>query len=169
MFLRKIARLANLTRLPIARLQPTKFARIIRNNHFYTKTHEVIQFINDDIIRIGLSKYAIENLSEIVYIELEQIGETYEKGNEIVIIDSVKAASCICAPADGTILAHNNDVVDNIEDYNTIKQKKELDLWLLEFKISNPIDQENLMKEHDYNNFINNNLQPLADVNVSFK
>ena len=79
---------------------------------------EVIQFINDDIIRIGLSKYAIENLSEIVYIELEQIGETYEKGNEIVIIESVKAASCICAPADGTILAHNNDVVDNIEDYN---------------------------------------------------
>ena len=164
MFLRKIARLANLTRLPIARLQPTKFARIIRHNHFYTQSHEFIHFVKDDVVRIGLSKYAISNMGEIVYVGVENIGEQFDKNDEIVVIESVKAASEILAPEDGTIISHNNDIIGN---YKEIMKKNEIDLWLLEFQISNTIDQDSLMTIDDYNNFIDNRLQLATNIKFS--
>jgi len=172
MFLRNLRNLINLTNV----IKPTNFKntinfknstliiptilpRIVRHNHFYTKSHEFIHFIKDDVIRIGLSKYAIDNMGEIVYIGVEEIGEQYDKGDNIVVIESIKAASEISAPEDGIIMSHNNDIIDNIGNFDELMKKNELDLWLLEFQISNTIDKNSLMKINDYNNFVDNTLQ----------
>lgn len=78
----------------------------------YTPDHEWLDD-SDGEIAIGITEHAASELGEIVYIELPEIGQQITAGDEVVVIESVKAASEIGSPLDGVISAVNTDVADN--------------------------------------------------------
>ena len=120
---------------------------IIRKKHFYTKTHELINYVDDNTVKIGISDYAKDKLGEIVFIDIEDIDTTFEKHDEIAMLESTKATSALFSPSDGTIISHNTDLIENIEGFCN---KNELDSWLLEFKLSTKIDDNYLLNKDEY-------------------
>ena len=70
----------------------------------YTEDHEWLRAEGDEVV-VGITSHAAEQLGDVVYVELPEIGREVEAGEEIVVIESVKAASEIMAPLDGTITA----------------------------------------------------------------
>lgn len=129
--------------------------KYVRYQHFYTRTHEVINVISKDTVRIGPSNYAKETMGDIVFIEVNEVDNHFDKDEEIVTIESVKATSSINAPADGTIISHNEELID---DTDKIINKSELDSWLLEYKLDNKIDTDMLLNSQEYNNFLENSI-----------
>ncbi len=78
----------------------------------FTEEHEWLE-IEGDLLVVGITEHASTQLGDVVFVELPEVGREVEKGEEIVVIDSVKAASDICAPVDGEIVEVNNEIVDN--------------------------------------------------------
>ena len=78
----------------------------------FTEDHEWLKQDGDEIT-VGITAHASEQLGDVVFIELPEPGREVEKGEEIVVIESVKAASDIVAPISGTITAVNDDLPDN--------------------------------------------------------
>ncbi|MEM9780243.1 MAG: glycine cleavage system protein GcvH [Pseudomonadota bacterium] len=77
----------------------------------YTEEHEWLR-PEGDVIVVGITAHATEQLGDIVFVELPEPGTTVAKGDEIVVIESVKAASDITAPLDGEIVEVNGDLAD---------------------------------------------------------
>jgi glycine cleavage system H protein len=125
---------------------------INRNTHFYTKTHEYIKFIEKDVVRIGITNYAKKTLGNLVYIELSDIDLELEKYEELATLESVKATGGMYAPANGTIISHNEEFVNDIEKYNIVSS--EIDTWLIEYKLDNEIDKDLLLSKGEYDIFI---------------
>ena len=78
----------------------------------YTDDHEWLQQYGDEVI-VGITAHASEQLGDVVFVELPEIGREVAKGEEIVVIESVKAASDIVAPIAGVITAVNDELPDN--------------------------------------------------------
>lgn len=78
----------------------------------YTEDHEWLR-ADDDIVVVGITEHATSQLGDIVFVELPEVGSTVSKGDEIVVIESVKAASDIVAPLDGEIVEINEALVEN--------------------------------------------------------
>ncbi len=78
----------------------------------YTESHEWLDADGTDVT-VGITDFAAEELGEIVFIELPEVGAEVEAGTEVVVIESVKAASEIMAPVSGTVTAVNEELVDN--------------------------------------------------------
>jgi glycine cleavage system H protein len=78
----------------------------------YTEEHEWLR-VEDDIVVVGITEHASEQLGDVVFVELPEPETQVAKGDDIVVIESVKAASDITAPLDGEIIAINEDLVDN--------------------------------------------------------
>jgi glycine cleavage system H protein len=113
----------------------------------YTKTDEWIK-VDGDEATIGISDYAQDQLSDIVYVELLIDGEdTVGKGDGIATIESVKAAADVNAPVSGTILAINEDLEDAPEKLNSDPYKAG---WLIKMKLDNPSELDDLMSAEDY-------------------
>ena len=83
-----------------------------------TKTHEYILKNEDDTYTVGLTDYAVEQLGDIVFLELPEIGSKYAKGESFAAIESVKAASEIYMPISGEIAEVNTNLVDEPEKLN---------------------------------------------------
>ena len=79
----------------------------------YTADHEWLEPREDGSLAVGITAYATEQLGDIVFVELPEIGREVTKGEEIVTIESVKAASDIVAPLDGRIVAVNERIVED--------------------------------------------------------
>ncbi len=84
----------------------------IPENLQYTKTHEWVEKLQDGTVRIGLTDYAQSELGDIVFVNLPQVGDTYELGASFADVESVKAVSDIYSPASGTITAANEALLD---------------------------------------------------------
>ncbi|MCR9151107.1 MAG: glycine cleavage system protein GcvH [Rhodobacteraceae bacterium] len=78
----------------------------------YTEDHEWLR-VEGDLVVVGITEHASEQLGDVVFVELPEEGRGVSKGDEIVVIESVKAASDILAPLDGEIVAVNGDLADN--------------------------------------------------------
>ncbi len=78
----------------------------------YTEEHEWLR-PEDDLIVVGITEHATTQLGDIVFVELPEVGATVAKDDEIVVIESVKAASDILAPIDGEIVEVNDALADN--------------------------------------------------------
>ena len=113
----------------------------------YTKTDEWIK-VDGDEATIGISDYAQDQLSDIVYVELLiDEDDTVVKGNGIATIESVKAAADVNAPVSGTILAINEDLEDEPEKLNSDPYKAG---WLIKMKLDDPSELDSLMSAEDY-------------------
>ena len=120
------------------------------NEKKYTKEHEWIE-IKDDIAVIGITNHAQESLGDIVFVELPKIGINVNSGNEISVIESVKAASDIYSPIDGDVVEVNNNLTD---DASIINKDAEKDGWIFKLKVKDSTQINSLMTLDEYNNFL---------------
>ena len=112
-----------------------------------SKSHEYVLKQNNEFI-IGLTDYAIEQLGDIVFLELPEIGNEYSKGDSFANIESVKAASEIYMPISGKIIAVNSLLSDEPEKLNEDCYETG---WLVKIESTAPADEfEDLMSYEDY-------------------
>ncbi len=111
----------------------------------YTKTHEWVK-IEGNKVKIGITDVAQEQLNDIVYVELPEVGDEVAKGDTIGVVESVKAASDVYSPVSGKVIAINEAVVNSPELLN----KDPYENWLVEIEISNPGDLDELLSAEEY-------------------
>ena len=115
----------------------------------FTKEHEWVH-IEGDMITIGITKYAQEAIGDIVFIELPENGKVVQKGDDFAVIESVKAASEIYSPANGTVIEINSEIETNTDLVKGDLEKS----WIAKIKISDISELEDLMNFEDYSNYI---------------
>lgn len=116
----------------------------------YTEEHEWLK-VEDDVVVVGITEHASEQLGDIVFVELPEEGTTVTKDDEVVVIESVKAASDILAPLDGEIVEVNGALVDNPSLVNDDPLN---DGWFFKMKIEDMSALDDLMDEAAYKAFI---------------
>ena len=116
----------------------------------YTEEHEWL-LVEDELVVVGITKHASTELGDIVFIELPEAGTSVTKDEEIVVIESVKAASDILAPLDGEIVEVNEILND---EPSKVNEDPTGDGWMFKMKIENLSDLEDFMSEAEYNKFI---------------
>ncbi len=107
----------------------------------YAKTHEWARWDGDEIV-CGISDHAQDALSDIVYVELPDVGDAFDKGDAFGVVESVKAASDVYMPMGGEITAANEDLEDMPELVNKDPYGHG---WLIRFKPSDPAEFDDLM------------------------
>lgn len=113
-----------------------------------TKTHEYVLEQDNGMYNIGLSEYAVEQLGDIVFVELPEVGTTFVKNEVFATVESVKAASEIYMPISGTVVEINEDIIEKPELLN---EDPLGGAWLIKIE-SNADDVEfkDLMEYSDY-------------------
>ena len=112
----------------------------------YTEEHEWLK-LEGDIVTVGITEHASQQLGDLVFVELPADGLEIAKDQEIVVIESVKAASDILAPLDGVITAVNNLIVDDPSIVNSDPMGKG---WFFKMKLKNSSDLDKLMDKEEY-------------------
>jgi glycine cleavage system H protein len=112
----------------------------------YLESHEWIRVEGEEAL-IGISDYAQEELNDIVYVELPEVGDALEKSEEFGTVESVKAASELYMPASGEILAVNEALEGSPELAN---QDPYGDGWMLRIRIMDPHELEGLLSVEEY-------------------
>ncbi|MGC8497559.1 MAG: glycine cleavage system protein GcvH [Thermoplasmata archaeon] len=115
----------------------------------YAKTHEWVQ-VTGSSARIGISDYAQQQLTDIVYMELPDKGAKIKKGQTFGVLESVKAVEDIYAPVSGTVLQKNQNVIDNPDLLNN----DPYNAWLIEIKLDNDKELNELMDDKAYTQFL---------------
>lgn len=116
----------------------------------YTKEHEWLR-VEDDLVVVGITAYASEQLGDIVFVELPDEGKTVVKDDEVVVIESVKAASDILAPIDGKIVETNETLADNP---SLVNEDPTGDGWFFKLQVENLSVLDELLDEAAYNALI---------------
>ncbi len=116
---------------------------------YFTKDHEWVK-VEDGKGYIGLTDYAQDQLGDIVYIELPDVGSELEAGDTLGVVESVKSASDIFSPISGEVLAVNEELEDAPELINADAMEN----WIAQLSIKDEAELENLMDEGEYNDFI---------------
>ena len=111
----------------------------------YAKTDEWLRVEGDEAV-IGISDYAQDALSDIVYVELPAVGETLEQNQTFGVVESVKAASDVLMPVAGEVIATNDSVVDAPESLNS----DPFGSWLIRIRVSDPSQIDGLMDAAAY-------------------
>ena len=111
----------------------------------YTSDHEWLRAEGDEIV-VGITPHASEQLGDVVFIELPETGREVEAGEEIVVIESVKAASDIVAPVAGTITAVNEALADAPGDVNS----DAMSAWFFRIKPKDGTSLDGFMDEAAY-------------------
>jgi len=85
----------------------------------YTESHEWIRREDDGTCRVGITEFAQSQLADLTFVDLPGVGDTVSAGDEIAVVESVKAASDVYAPMDGEVVAVNEDLADGPEAINS--------------------------------------------------
>lgn len=85
----------------------------------YTRSHEWVQVQDDGSVRVGITDYAQQELGDMVYVELPEVGKSYQAEQECAVLESVKSASDIYCPISGKIVEANASLVDTPDTVNT--------------------------------------------------
>jgi glycine cleavage system H protein len=116
----------------------------------FTEEHEWLREEGDEIV-VGITTHAAEQLGDVVFVELPEEGTTVSKDDEVVVIESVKAASDILAPIDGEITEVNAVLADNPGAVNDDPQGE---AWFFKMKPSDRSQLDEFMDEAAYKKFI---------------
>lgn len=112
----------------------------------YTEDHEWIT-IDGDVATVGITTYAQEQLGDVVFVELPEVGRKVSKGDEAAVVESVKAASEVYAPLDGEIVEANDALADAPGKVN---EDPEGSAWFVRIRIADAGQLEGLMDEAAY-------------------
>ncbi len=118
----------------------------------YSKEHEWFRLEGDSCV-VGITDFAQDELGDVVFVELPEVGSTFEAGDEIGTIESVKAVSEIYTAVGGEVTAINEALTDAPEKVN---EDPHGDGWLVRFKLASPSDLDGLMKAAEYEEFTRN-------------
>ena len=112
----------------------------------FCETHEYV-LVDDDRARVGISHFAAEQLGDIVFVELPQIGDKLEQGDTFGTIESVKTASDLYMPVSGEIISINTQLE---EEPGLVNENNYGDGWLIEIQLTEPEQVESLMTPEAY-------------------
>ena len=112
----------------------------------YTEEHEWVR-VEDDVCVVGITQFAQEELGEVVFVELPEVGQVFDAGDEIGTIESVKAVAEVYTPVAGEILETNDAVAEEPE---LINEDPHHDGWLVKIRFSSADDLKKLMKADKY-------------------
>ena len=112
----------------------------------YTEEHEWLKQ-DSDVVIVGITEHAAEQLGDLVFVELPKKDQEVTKNQEIVVIESVKAASDILAPLDGVIMEINELIVDDPSIVNADPLGQG---WFFKMKLNNPSEMNDLLDKEDY-------------------
>ncbi|MEM9232927.1 MAG: glycine cleavage system protein GcvH [Pseudomonadota bacterium] len=112
----------------------------------YTKDHEWVR-MDGDVATVGITKHAAEQLGDVVFVELPDVGKSFSAHDDMAVVESVKAASDVYAPISGEIVEANGDIVDAPEKVNEAPDDA---AWFVKIKPSDPSEFDALMDEAAY-------------------
>jgi glycine cleavage system H protein len=120
-------------------------------NAKYAKTHEWVR-IEDGIAVVGISAAAQDMLSDVVFVELPEVGSQISAGDQVAVVESVKAAEDVNAPISGEVVEVNSDLEDEPEEVNT----DPYGAWFFKVKPGDDLDAElaALMTSEEYDAFV---------------
>jgi glycine cleavage system H protein len=116
----------------------------------YTAEHEWVA-VEGDIATVGISEFAQDQLGDVVFVELPDRGRQVAKGDQAVVIESVKAASEVYAPVSGEIVEVNDALGDDPAIINADATGKG---WFVKIRLSKPSELDGLMDEDAYNKLV---------------
>jgi glycine cleavage system H protein len=122
----------------------------VPSNLKYTKDHEWVK-IEGEIATVGITDFAQRELGDIVYVEVETVGETLDKEEVFGTVEAVKTVSDLFSPISGEILEFNEALESEPEKVNTDPYGEG---WMVKIKISNPGEVDELMSDADYKELI---------------
>ncbi|HEY9856164.1 MAG TPA: glycine cleavage system protein GcvH [Stenomitos sp.] len=112
----------------------------------FTKSHEYVRVAGDEAT-IGITKYAAEQLGDVVFVELPEVGRSLEKGESFGVIESVKAVSDLYSPISGTVVAVNEGLND---DPAAINEDSYGNGWIIKVKPSNQAEINEILTPEQY-------------------
>ena len=122
----------------------------IPSNLRYTKDHEWA-LIEGEVVTVGITEYAVQELGDIVYIELPEPGATVDQEGVFGTIESVKAVSELFAPVSGEVTEVNGDLVDDPE---TVMSDPYGDAWMIKIQMNESADVDSLLTAAQYKAYL---------------
>ena len=117
---------------------------------YFTEDHEWLR-VEGGVATVGITDYAQEQLGDVVYVELPDVGRKVEKGKDMAVVESVKAASEVYAPVSGSVTAINDKLTAEPATVNSAAMG---DGWFVKIKLSNPSELDKLMDEAAYKKYV---------------
>ena len=121
----------------------------------YVDTHEWIR-VDGDVATLGITDFAQHQLSDIVYVEFPEVATTFEKGADVCVIESAKAAGDLVIPLSGEIIEINETLMNQPELINSSPFDEG---WILKVKISNPSELDELLTVEEYKDLVSKELE----------
>ena len=118
----------------------------------YTEEHEWLRLDEDGTVTVGITDYAQEQLGDVVYVELPEVGSKLDAGDEAAVVESVKAAGEVKSPLSGEIVAINEKLADEAELVNNSPTDAG---WFFQMSPDDAGDLDSLMDETAYEEFLN--------------
>jgi glycine cleavage system H protein len=122
----------------------------VEPNLKYDEEHEWIRVEGEEGV-IGISDYAQDQLSDVVYVELPEIGDSFEQGDILAVVESVKAASDVYMPVSGEVLEINDALEDSPE---LVNQDPYGEAWFVRIAIADPSELDDLLDADAYESFL---------------
>ena len=116
----------------------------------FTKDHEWAH-IDGEHATVGISAYAAQQLGDVVFVELPEVGKSVKAGDNLAVVESVKAASDVYAPVSGEVVEVNAALADAPEQ---VGEAPEGGGWFVKLKLADPAEAERLMDQAAYEQFL---------------
>src|SRR3989338_2454789 len=120
------------------------------DNLKYTTEHEWVR-LKGNVATLGITEYAQEQLGDIVYVELPEVGQELEKDEPFGVVESVKAVSDVYSPVTGKITEVNDSLTDSAD---TVNEDCYEEGWLVRVEVSNKKELDDLMDNKEYESFV---------------
>jgi glycine cleavage system H protein len=117
----------------------------------FTSEHEWLRREDDGSVTIGVTDHAQAALGDLVYVELPEVGQDVDSGGDMAVVESVKAASDVYAPIDGTVMAVNEELADDPEKINADPYG---DGWIVRLKPTDAIEESALLMPSAYQDLL---------------
>lgn len=121
------------------------------SNYKYTDDHEWVRIEGDNVVTVGITNFAQEQLGELVFVELPAVDSDVSRGDEAAVIESVKAAGEVKSPVTGTIVEVNEALPDSPELVNEDPTGAG---WFYKVKMTDPAELESLKDDEAYQSYI---------------
>jgi glycine cleavage system H protein len=116
----------------------------------FTKDHEWVE-LKGEVATVGITAYAAQQLGDVVFVEVPEVGRTVKAGDAFAVVESVKAASDVYAPISGEVVEANGEVSDAPE---TVNASPEAAGWFARLKVANPAELDQLMDRAAYEAYL---------------
>jgi glycine cleavage system H protein len=117
---------------------------------YYSKDHEWVK-LDGDTVTIGITRYAAEQLGDVVFVEVPEVGRKVKKGEAAAVVESVKAASDVYSPVTGEVTEANAALADSPQ---TVNEAPEAAGWFMKVKLADRSELDALLDEEGYRDFL---------------